>query len=125
MNFEILVPILLGAFGFAYITGHSKISLPFRVLLGGADAPVDEAGAEVGPPRKPLVPYVGPFLVTLIECCACQGFWVGLMIGAVIGVPPEFLSGVLDAVRSILWLIAFGCIVSGSNFIVGRATGLI
>lgn len=125
MNFEILVPLLLGGFGFAYITGHSKISLPFRVLLGGAEAPVDSEGNPVGPPRAPLIPYVGPFLITMIECCACQGFWVGAAIGAVIGVPDGFMIGFPYPMIAIVWLISFGCVVSGSNFIIGRATGLI
>ena len=49
----------LTAFGLAFVVGQSKISLPFRVAL-----------AKAGP--------VGLFLVELLECPGCFGFWCGI-----------------------------------------------
>lgn len=103
-----LVQMLLAAFGFAYIMGHSVISLPVRVLLGGADHPK---------PFEPLIPYVGPFLVALVECPACLGWWTGVGIALVTSPAIGFWPTVFEAVR-------MGCMVSGSNFVLGRVTGL-
>jgi hypothetical protein len=96
--------ILLGlwffaAFGFAFVVGHSKISLGVRVLLAGTpERKVDieraavpyELGHEKSvtviatktvPAVRPLVPVVGPFLVALAECPGCLGWWLGLLAG--------------------------------------------
>jgi len=48
------------AFGFAFVVGHAKISLPFREWLGG---------------RRGLL---ARFLLALAECPPCVGFWVGV-----------------------------------------------
>lgn len=95
-----LVCYCLAAFGLAYIVGHAKISLFFRVLIGGTPSG-----------GKPLIPVVGPFLVDLVECPACFGFWEGLAYG---WITTNFVGG--------LW---FGCLTSGSNFLLGRFTKLI
>lgn len=100
--------LLLGFFGASYIVGHSKISLTWRIILGG----------HVGSPEfqvlslKPLIPVVGPWLVELLECPACFGFWIGLIFA---------LMG--RATFSLCLLTAFA--VAGSNFILGRLTRLI
>lgn len=104
LNAVAFVFLLLASFGAAYITGHSTISLPFRVLLGGAKNDVYE--------RKAAIPVVGPFLVALLECPACFGFWQGLVLGWQLGVP---------AGAVLVW----GCAISGSNFILARLTGLL
>lgn len=99
-----LVTYLLAAFGLAYIAGHSKISITPRLILGGSKT--------IEPPIPPLIPGFGPFVVDLIECPACLGFWEGLVYGWVMR--GQFLDG--------LWL---GCVTSGSNFLLGRLTNLI
>ena len=96
--------LLLAAFGLAYIVGHSTISLPIRLLLGG--------GGQLNPEAKPLIPFVGPLLISLVECPACFGFWEGFIFSLING------SAFLPAV-------VVGCAVSGSNFILGRLTHLI
>jgi len=104
---------LLAAFGLAYIVGHSKISLSFRLLLGGR--PADDP-TQYSPPARPeilpLIPVAGPWLVDLLECPACFGFWEGFIGSFVLG--QAFEAAVLA-----------GCAVAGSNFILGRATRLI
>jgi len=54
-----LVAYLLTTFGFCYVVGHSKISLPVRELLSKA--------------------LLGRMLLALVECPACLGWWVGLL----------------------------------------------
>jgi hypothetical protein len=51
----------LAAMGLAWIVGHSAISLPLRTALH----------------RR------SPFLVELLECPGCFGFWTGLAVGLV------------------------------------------
>lgn len=106
---------LLAAFGLAYIVGHSTISLPFRVWLGGVPAK----------PEVPLLPQpgalgpIGDWVATMLECPACFGFWIGLC-SAIAGVAfPEW------TVNRYLWPVVLGCITSGSNYIIGRLTRLV
>jgi hypothetical protein len=124
-----MIAYLLAAFGLAFIIGHSKISLPFRRMLGGTPAlPANPLSFEF-PEGRPGVPGkfgpLGDFLCELIECPACFGFWIGFTNGILIlagvnlfnielapGEPSRFLPIVL------------GCITSGVNFLGARATGL-
>ena len=55
-----LILLQLVIFGFSYIIGHSAISFPVRVWLRAKGG------------------ILGAILVTLSECYACLGFWVGL-----------------------------------------------
>lgn len=108
-----LAMMLVGCFGFAYIVGHSTISFPFRLVVGGdEDVP-------------PLVPHLGPLFIKLLECPACLGFWQGFVLGALgwFGEPPFRLA--TYPLPGLIWCIALGCVVSGSNFIIGRFTRLI
>lgn len=84
----------VAAFGLAYVVGHSVISRPVREVIALWSEP----------------------LITLIECPACLGWWVGL--GAGIGLA---LAGRLA------WalILALAFYTAGANFILGRATGLI
>lgn len=59
------------AFGFAYIVGHSKISLPFRMTLDPVSGTM-------------RFRFVRTWLLALIECPACLGFWQGLLFGALV-----------------------------------------
>lgn len=86
--------ISIAAFGTAYIAGHAKISLFIRQWLFDTKF-------------KPF-----RYLVELIECPACLGFWLGV-IGWLVRPNPT----VSDA------LIA-GCFVSGSNALLGFWSGL-
>lgn len=87
--------IVLIAFGLAYVVGMSKISLPFRILLAGneAETPLTVNGITIkkGEPAVPsLIPYVGPFLVLLVECPACFGFWEGAAFAMLRGGGPLY-----------------------------------
>lgn len=57
----------LAAFGFAYVIGHSKISLPFREVLA---PPVDVTSPSV---------WARHTLLSLMECAPCCGFWTGIV----------------------------------------------
>ena len=93
---------LLAAIGFAYIVGHSVISLPVRLYLAGDDE----------------APGALPGLVALLECPACLGTWCGAIAGAL---APQWFGA------SSSWLgFALGaCATCGSNYLLGRATGLL
>lgn len=73
----------LASFGFAFVVGHSKISLPLRQWLGGwveSSAVPDVSSGEVHghiTTHRPAVPVLGPFLVALAECPGCLGWWLG------------------------------------------------
>jgi hypothetical protein len=78
----------LAAFGFAFVVGHSRISLPLRQWLGGwiesGATPHVESGEVVGhiTTHLPAIRVLGPFLVALAECPGCLGWWLGLGAGA-------------------------------------------
>ncbi len=85
---------VFAAFGFAYVVGHSVISRTAREALW-------EAG-EVAPITR--------WLVMLVECPACLGFWTGLVAGLVSGW------------RSRAILLAF--FTSGTNLVLATFTGI-
>lgn len=117
MTFDALyfAAFLLGSFGLAYIVGHSTISLPLRILLGGTkgSAEVDGGMGYVTPPKPGAFGPAGEFLCELLECPACLGFWTGLVGGLTVFTLPLVAS------------FGLGLVVSGSNFILGRFTRLI
>lgn len=84
-GFVLLVLYFLSAFGFAFIVGHSKISLPFREWL----APVVQV-----PGPQPFF-HLRAFLLALIECPACLGFWIGVIVFAthIVTLPLPFWLG--------------------------------
>lgn len=112
---NMLLVYFLGAFGLAYIVGHSTLSLPFRQWLGGN--PIAE------PPQPGALGPFGDFLCALIECPACFGFWIGLIAGKLILIP-ESLEGAPFSTRA-AWALWFGCVTSGTNYILGRLTSLL
>lgn len=93
----------LAAFGFAFIVGHSKISLAFREWLAARGA-------------------LGEWLASLLECPACLGFWIGIaaVFTGVIHVP-------LDVPFGPKWFAAllFACATSGSNLLASKWVGLV
>lgn len=108
----------IAAFGFAYIIGHAMITRSLRewaydfglfyrmVELETTD--VVSAGSTA------LMPRVYPlrWFVQLIECPACLGFHTGFW---------SWLWYSRDPVAALL----AGCFVAGSNYLLGRQTGLI
>jgi hypothetical protein len=122
----------IAAVGLAYVVGHSAVSLPFRAWLAPAAVAVCPTCGDVQPPRFEGAICIGPtggpvhadatmrirqprglryWIVTLIECPACLGFWIGLVAGAFYG-------------RSVLLAVAGAFYTAGSNFWIARATGL-
>lgn len=111
-------------FGFAYIVGHSTISLPFRHVIGGVPVslPAIDGNGNVivaGDPGAPgALGPIGEAFCALIECPACLGFWLG-MLSAISGLMP-----VLEGFGGWNWPIVLGCYTSGANFILARLTRL-
>lgn len=79
----------LACFGLAFAAGHAHISLAPRRWL-----------AKRG--------FLGRWIVELVECPACLGFWLGLV-----------------APQQIVPRLVFGFFICGTSFILGRLTGLI
>jgi hypothetical protein len=96
---QLLLVFTVAAFGLAYIVGHSKISLLPREALA-----------------KSTNPIAVVFLL-LIECPACLGFWIG-GVSAVV-----WLGGIHG--YDLTYVLLMALYTSGSNFILGRVTGLI
>ena len=90
------------AFGLAFIVGHSQISLPIRVL-------VHRMGA------------LGRFVVELLECPACFGFWTGFFW---VVVPGSSMLPVLLPTGRLGWALVLGCATSGVNFFLANYSGL-
>ena len=84
----------VSAFGLAYIVGHAQITLAFRA-----------AWADTGKL---------PWLLDLVECPACFGFWIGLATSI-------FWSSLFNAPFNIM----LPFYTSGANFLLGRLTGLV
>lgn len=103
----------IAAFGLAYIVGHSGISLPFRMLL--------DPGEELISPTQ----AARSFVLMLIECPACFGFWTGVFAGMLY----LWIDGAYYPKEGPLakFLFAFGLALytTGSNFILARFTNLI
>ena len=111
---------LVGAFGLAYIVGHSVISLPLRSWLGGhpGGAEVDGGFGKVTPPKPGALGQFGELLCTLLECPSCFGFWTGLVAALLY---PEQVRGFLPF--SPVWF-TLALVTTGSNFILARLTRL-
>lgn len=89
----------VAAFGLAYILGHAVISQGAR-----------EALWERGNAARAIV--------MLLECPACCGFWIGLIVGAM-----DFVFYDVHDMARRGFLAA--CFTAGSNFILGRLTKLV
>lgn len=145
-----LLVIAIAAFGLAYVVGNAEITYSIRGFawtfrwwkghcgkcnsscMGHTTA--EEDAIEIDCPMcKGKVnnivhsPHYFQFLVRLVECPACFGWWIGLAIGiAVVIWKPTQLLATLSFMEP-LWLLplytAFA--VCGSNFILARIGGLL
>ena len=109
-----LVLFTISVFGLSYITGRARVSLALRTLIHARG-------------------LAGKTLVEMLECPACQGFWLGAAFSALcprywfasvcpFALPPDALT----AENITLWLpihLAFGCYCCGVGYLLGRATG--
>lgn len=107
------------AFGLAYVLGYSKISLPIRVLI----EPVQD-GMKVQGTGARLFWAARMMLLALLECPACLGWHCGFVTAYLLRGHIYFLTGFLDA-PTFVAMLALAFFTSGSNFILGRVTGLI
>lgn len=103
MILPLLVLHVLAAFGAAYIVGHSVISEPLRVLIGG--------------PASSPRPYLGR-VVELLECPACFGTWFG-------GVAGGFFPGVF--LLEVWWQGALvgALLTCATNLILAKHAGIL
>lgn len=90
----------IAAFGFAYIVGHSVITRQLREFI------FDVTFAGI-----PVLQWI----VALLECPACLGFWTGFA-AAMFDIVPSFGIG-----SAVLW----GLFTAGSNYTLARLTRLI
>ena len=56
---------MLAGWGLSWVLGRAKISLPMRQWLKAQGAPLSD------------------YLLSLLECAGCTGFWIGLAMGVV------------------------------------------
>lgn len=129
----------LSAFGFWYAVGRSKISEPFRVLwsewhfatngkvrcigcvkeLDAIQAHSDRGYVCPGCKGECIpVPLEDPFLLRMVECPACFGFWEGALFAVFAG--PTIWSGV----HGILLAPVLGFATLATNLILARHAGL-
>lgn len=131
------------AFGFAFIVGHSKISLPFRIWVGGITRAVDETASDEWTERvreqlvklgkdphwvsRPLVPVLGPFLVALVECVGCLGWWTGAVVGALCPAFVQLAAPGIDELALSWWScgLILGLATSGVNMLLGKFVGMV
>ncbi len=92
----------IAAFGLAYVVGQAAISKRPRDWLAGLNR-------------------VGQFIVELLECPACFGFWTGALVESV-GLWPQSIPGHAPWVARILYA---GLYTSASNLILAIATGIV
>lgn len=97
----------VASFGFAYIVGHSKISLPMRQMIDPGAPTVEMTGGKVAR---------GVFLM-LLECPACLGFWTGLFAALFLNVWPD--------VSHLGSPLACALFTSGSNLLLSKLGGLL
>lgn len=93
-----LVLYALAAFGLAYILGHSLITRGAREWV--YDFHFGDSGL-----------YPLRWLALLVECPACSGWWIGLAAG-------YHFQGIPLAIFAALF-------TTSTNYLLGRATGLI
>lgn len=107
---------LLANFGFAYIVGFSKISVGARELLDPGVALID------GRPKfKSVGQAVRYWLLSLLECPSCIGFWTGGASGVLL--VPNIIPPLWTQPQAMF--VFFGCVVAGSNLLCARAARLI
>lgn len=106
--FVMLVFYTISQFGFCWILADSKITRPVRMLI----AYFAEHEAAGRPTR-----VLASFLLALIECVACLGFYVGLGAG--------YELARAWGMVTLPTMLALGLYTCGINYLLGRATGLL
>lgn len=96
------------AFGLAWIIADSKASRPVRRLV--AYFAEHEAASRA-------TRVIASLVLALLECVACLGFWIGLVVG-------WYLAPALGGTRIVLAL-SLACYTAGLNFVIGRKTDLL
>lgn len=92
----------LASFGLAFVIGQSKISLPIRMVLE---------------PESILTfsDSLRAWLLALMECPACLGFWFGLFYAWFVS--PMFFPGPHS-----ISIVGFGLYACGANFVLSQWT---
>lgn len=106
--FVMLVFYTIAQFGFCWILADSKITRPVRVLVAYF-AEHEAAGR--------LTRVLASLLLSLMECVACLGFWVGAASG--LHLARAWGMPVLSS------MLVCGLYTCGINYLLGRATGLL
>ena len=113
-----LIFFTMACFGLMYVIGHSVISLSIRERIARLSA--SSPGGTVGMPSN--LPRWRFWLITLIECPACLGFWIGLAAGLFGYVPIlVLLSPIPHPILAIVW----GLYIAGTNYVLAKLTALI
>lgn len=99
----------LACFGLAYVVGHSFITVALREAILG-----ERTGEKVS-----FVLAVREWIVDMLECPACFGFWTGL-IASLVGATPFALDAPAWA-SAMTW----GLFTAGTNYTLARITNLV
>ncbi len=93
-------------FGLAFVVGHSKISMPLRMLIdpGRIDSMAKAARA---------------WLIMLLECPACLGFWGGGLYAHFTGYSFGFPAA------GFLATLGFALYACGANFLLSALSGML
>lgn len=106
----------LAAFAVAYVIGHSKISLPLRLAIEPEPPKKvdDDEGSSIRQvrTRESFSDSLRWWVLLLMECPACLGFWIGLLYG--FSSRNEFGANPLE----------LGFFTCGSNLLLARMAGL-
>lgn len=118
---------LLAAFGFAFIVGYAKISLPLRAWLAreGKYQRWNRA-LEAYQWYDSRFVELRRWLVDLLQCPACLGFWIGVTFA--LADPWVFGAAVALGINHLPVFgtaLFFGLATTASNFILGVITRLI
>lgn len=102
------------AYGFAWVIGHSKLSLVYRNPLSViAFLPVNKLSGVM------LINHaLAKFFLSLFECVGCTGFWIGFAF-SFSAIANSLLSGAIFF-KAMSW----GTWTVASNLLLGKLTGL-
>jgi hypothetical protein len=111
----ILVLASIVAFGFWFAIGASKISLLWREPLA---ALTDLCTRDPITPQKVLGRSISWFILNLLECPACTGFWIGVLFAKTD--PAQSMISGTTWVTGWIW----GFYFLTTNLIIARIAGL-
>jgi hypothetical protein len=89
-----IVHLLMAAYAVCWVIGSSKLTLALRRFLGAMGSlqyPGDNGWPAI------VLPFLARWLLALVECSACLGWWIGLCYGVVthVGLVGSILAGLL------------------------------